>query len=65
MKILVIAEIPDDKAQMFFQHIRDFDVAHPGCKFQAIANAPDRSIEELKEMLDIQPPLQQKGVIKS
>ena len=61
MKIITIAEIPDELGNAWFQHVRNFNVAHPECKFQAVANAPDKSVKELKEMLNVQPSLAQKS----
>jgi hypothetical protein len=60
MKIIIIVELPDDRAQNLFQHIRNFDVTNPGCTFQMLAEAPNKSVEEIAKMLDVQPPLQMK-----
>ena len=65
IKIVVIAEVPDDRSNDWCQHIRDFDVRVPGCKFNIFALAPDKSVDELSKMLNIKPPLQHKKMIKS
>ena len=39
MKIFTVAEIPDELAQDWLQHLRDFDTAHPGCHFQVVADS--------------------------
>jgi hypothetical protein len=58
MKIAIFTDIPDELAKPLLQHIRDFDTAHPGvCKFQIIANAPNKSTKEIVQELDIKPPL--------
>lgn len=56
MKILIAADMPDDKAQAFFQTIRDFDVANSGCRFEIIANT-NVSIADAVEMVKVSPAL--------
>ena len=65
IKIVVIAEVPDERGNEWCQHIRDFDIRVPGCRFNIFAMAPDKSVEELHEMLNIKPPLQHKLKLKS
>jgi hypothetical protein len=65
MKIIVTVELPDERVHDFFQHLRNFDTANPGCKFMMIANAPNKTVEEIAKILDVQPPLQMKKEIKS
>jgi hypothetical protein len=36
MKILAQCEIPDELANAWLQHLRDFDTAHPGCHFEVM-----------------------------
>lgn len=57
MKIFTIAEVPDDLAKDWLQHLRDFDTAHPGCHFQVCADAPDSTVADMAEMLKITPGL--------
>jgi hypothetical protein len=64
IKILVIAEVPDERGNEWCQHVRDFDVRVAGCKFNLFALAPDKSVDEMKEMLNIKPPLQLRKEIK-
>lgn len=41
----------------FLQHVRDFDVANPGCHFEIFATAPDLPTEEVRRILErIDPP---------
>lgn len=63
MKITTVADVPDDLAHAWLQHLRDFDTAHPGCHFQVFANAPDMSARDALAALDINPPLPIKTVI--
>ena len=65
IKIVVIAEVPDDRGNDWCQHIRDFDTRVPGCRFNIFAVAPDKSVEELREILNIKPPLPHKLTLKS
>ena len=58
IKLFTIAHIPSEFEQAWLQHLRDFDVAHPGCHFEVAADAPpDSTIAEMVEMLRINPAL--------
>jgi hypothetical protein len=65
MKVLVIAEMPDERGNEWCQHVRDFDTRTTGCKFSMFVVAPDKSVDEISKMLNIKPPLQHKKTIKS
>ena len=65
IKIVVIAEVPDDRGNEWCQHVRDFDVRVRGCTFNMFALAPDKTVDELSEMLNVKPPLQHKKITKS
>lgn len=62
MKIVTHADVPDELAQLWLQHLRDFDAAHPGCHF-SVGMETDAAIpiREMIEMLRIDPAL---GVIE-
>ena len=56
IKITTVAEVHDDLAAAWLQHLRDFDTAHPGCHFQVSAHAPYKSLTEMEDLLrDIHP----------
>jgi hypothetical protein len=56
---MTVAELPDELAQVWLQHIRNFDIVYTGkCKFSIFVHEETKSTDELKEMLNIQPPLQ-------
>lgn len=57
VKITTTAEVPVEFADAWLQHLRDFDVAHPGCHFKVDALAPEMTLMEVKRMMDIDPPL--------
>jgi hypothetical protein len=57
MKIFTIAHVPPELEKAWLQHLRDFDVAHPGCHFEVCIDAPDKSIEEMVETLRVNPSL--------
>jgi hypothetical protein len=57
MKIFTVAEIPDELAQAWLQHLRDFDTAHPGCHFQVFADAPNVSMADMVAVLKVEPKL--------
>ena len=52
MNIVVNAEIPDESAQAFLQHIRDFDAAHPGCKFEILAHSETGTMGSLMKIIE-------------
>jgi len=43
--------------QPWLQHLRDFDVAHPGCHFEVMTATPEKSIAQVIETLQINPGL--------
>ena len=55
--ICTVAHVPDELDQAWLQHLRDFDVAHPGCHFEVIADMPQRSMAEALELLRLNPEL--------
>lgn len=61
-KIYTAADVPDDLMQQWLQHLRDFDIAHPGCHFQVFADVPDMPVGQVIEMLQVSPSLNVTGV---
>ena len=57
MKIITIAEVPDELRNDWCQWVRVFDVAHSGCKFSMLVEAPNKTTGEIKEILKIMPEL--------
>lgn len=57
MKIFTVAHLPDDLQQLWLQHLRDFDTAHPGCHFEVGFDGPDASIAEMMERMTVEPAL--------
>ena len=51
MNITTKASVPDELAQAWLQHLRDFDTAHPGCHFEVLAEAPDSTTDMIADML--------------
>ena len=65
MKIFTLADIPDDLAQAWLQHMRDFDVRHAGkCSFSAFVSDPNKDVKEMRELLNLRPPLTMKKETK-
>ena len=54
-KTFIIGHLPDGLEKTFIQYIRDFDVAHPGCYFDIVIEAPNKSVIEAIEMLRVDP----------
>ncbi len=58
MKILAQCDIPDELAQAFLQHLRDFDAAHPRCRFEIMTQTDATvPVREMVEMLQVEPRL--------
>lgn len=57
MRTLTLANMPDDLTQAWAQHVRDFDVAHPGCDFKIAGDAPDMTMAQLMDAVKVDPPL--------
>lgn len=55
MKILTLSTIPDELAHAWLQHLRDFDVAHPGCHFEVAASSPDMTLADMIEAARLDP----------
>jgi hypothetical protein len=56
-KVFTTAHLPPDLAQAWLQHLRDFDVAHPGCHFEVGIEPPDVSLAEALRLLAVDPAL--------
>jgi hypothetical protein len=57
MKIFITAHLPDALEKEWLQHVRDFDVAHPGCHFEIAGDAPHLSLPEMIELVRVNPEL--------
>jgi hypothetical protein len=50
MRIGIIGDVPDELAEQFLQHVRDFDAAHEGCHFDIMAST-EMGTEAVKALL--------------
>jgi len=57
MKVFTIAHVPPSLERAWLQHLRDFDLANPGCHFEVIADAPNATMSEIVDVLRINPGL--------
>lgn len=57
VRIFTITNIPGDLAMDWLQHLRDFDIAHPGCHFEVMADTPDMTLAQAVEMVRVNPEL--------
>jgi hypothetical protein len=57
MKIFVIAHLPDQLQKAFTQHVRDFDVANPGCHFEIALDGPNMTVIEMVDAIRLNPAL--------
>lgn len=53
IKLCILADIPEDADvhHSLLQHIRNFDVAHPGCHFEITEHLPNISLQEAIDIL--------------
>lgn len=65
MKIHTVADVPDELAHAWLQHLRDFDTAHPGCHFEVLADASDASsVADMVEAIKVAPDLAFKLILR-
>lgn len=65
VKIYTIANVPDELVQAWVQHLRNFDIAHPGCHFRVVSRSDDGTVAEMMELLDkVWPPLPVRHIIR-
>lgn len=58
VKVFTIASVPEELQQKWLQHLRDFDVQHPGCHFEVAIDAPpDMPLAEIVQKLVLEPAL--------
>ena len=55
--IFTRATVPDGLSQKWLQHLRDFDAANPGCHFEVFVDTPDRSMDEVIKLVQVEPGL--------
>jgi hypothetical protein len=56
-KVFITAHIPPELEKAWLQHVRDFDVAHEGCHFDIAMDAPEMSLKEMINKLQVDPAL--------
>ena len=58
MRIVTEADVPDELAREWLQHLRNFDTAHPGCHFDVIMET-ERPVPmaEMVETVRVEPEL--------
>ena len=57
-KVFTIAHMPQELAQAWLQHLRDFDTAHPECHFEvAVEPPPDVPLAQMISALRVDPAL--------
>jgi hypothetical protein len=64
VKIFTTAHIPEELAQEWLQHLRDFDTAHPGCHFEVAVDAPQMTLAQMVEVVRVEPSLDFQQVIE-
>ncbi len=57
IKVFTVAHVPAELEQAWLQHLRDFDVANPGCHFEVGVDGPEEPIAEMVEHLRVDPSL--------
>lgn len=57
IKLFTIAHVPQELANAWLQHMRDFDTANPGCHFEVGSDCPDLTVQELLQIVRLNPEL--------
>lgn len=57
VKIFTVAHVPPDLQREWLQHLRNFDVEHPGCHFEVAVDSPDENLHEMMQRLSVEPKL--------
>jgi hypothetical protein len=63
-KIFTLAHVPPALERAWLQHLRDFDIANPGCHFEVMADTPKATFSEILEMLRLNPALTFTEILK-
>ncbi|HLY79783.1 MAG TPA: hypothetical protein VKQ70_10440 [Caulobacteraceae bacterium] len=63
-KVFTLAHVPEALMQAWLQHLRDFDVAHPDCHFEVMADVPKVSFGEALTQVLVSPELSFQQVIE-
>jgi hypothetical protein len=63
-KVFTVAHVPEALVQAWLQHLRDFDVAHPGCHFEVMADAPEMSFMDMLRQVQVTPGLTFQQIIE-
>jgi hypothetical protein len=63
-KVFTLAHVPEALIQAWLQHLRDFDVAHPDCHFEVMADMPKVSFGEALTQVLVSPELSFQKVIE-
>ena len=64
VKIFTVAHIPEPLTQAWLQHLRDFDVAHPDCHFEVMADAPEMNFMDMLREVRVTPGLTFQQIIE-
>ena len=57
LQVALVADVSVELLQPFLQHIRDFDIKHPGCHFEIVGDMQGVSVAEMLEKLRVNPNL--------
>jgi hypothetical protein len=57
VKVFTIAHLPEELRPAWLQHLRDFDIAHPGCHFDVAMDAPETPLADMIRLLQVEPGL--------
>lgn len=64
VKVFTVTQLPEALVQEWLQHLRDFDIAHPGCHFEVAIDAPDMPLAKIIELVQLNPALDFQAVFE-
>jgi hypothetical protein len=57
VKLFTVAHVPEALQQKWLQHLRDFDIANPGCHFQVAIEGPEVDFADAMKLVTVNPKL--------
>jgi hypothetical protein len=63
-KIIAIAHVIPGLENVWLQYMRAFDTKYPGCHFEIVRDAPDKTMQEIVREMQVHPPLPVQEIIK-
>lgn len=57
VKVFMRVSLPVELQKAFLQHVRDFDIANPGCHLEVAFDGPEMPLADMVQLLAVNPEL--------